>query len=407
MAQRTSARQRLVEAAFQLFSSQGVAATTTRQVAELADVNEVTLFRQFGSKYGLLAAVMTEAEVLSSLPDGFDREAMAQLPLAQALRSFFAKYLTTLDQLSELMRSVVGEAGQFSVENRQAVGQSLQNAHQFTLEYFDRLWPDATATSAMANAELAGLITALMVGYTMIDGTTTDHALWLSRETFIEGLVGLGLGVWVSNHGEIKLEPVQELIPETVADLPAPVVHQIMQAARKVGGQPYALVYVLFGAGLTPLEVLQLQRVNAVHDQRQHILQVGANRRQVPLNQWIMGERYGTYTKNPLTRWLKSRSDRLGCMFLGPAEQPMTMAHLQQLWAEVTADLVTPAGHPPGLEQTRITWCIDMLLKGLDGEGLSLLTGLSTAQLAPVLKRGQERAALEQALRLDRQPGQD
>ena len=64
-AQRKSARQRLVDAAFQLFSSQGVGATTTRQVADLAEVNEVTLFRQFGSKHGLLAAVMTEAEVLT------------------------------------------------------------------------------------------------------------------------------------------------------------------------------------------------------------------------------------------------------------------------------------------------------------------------------------------------------
>jgi AcrR family transcriptional regulator len=49
----SSTRQRLINAALELFSSQGVTETTTRQIAELAQVNEVTLFRQFGNKQGI------------------------------------------------------------------------------------------------------------------------------------------------------------------------------------------------------------------------------------------------------------------------------------------------------------------------------------------------------------------
>ena len=49
-------RQRIVRAATQLFTEVGYSLATTRLIAEGAGVNEVTLFRQFGSKKALLMA---------------------------------------------------------------------------------------------------------------------------------------------------------------------------------------------------------------------------------------------------------------------------------------------------------------------------------------------------------------
>jgi len=40
--------------------------TTTRQIAE-AEVNEVTLFRHFGNKHGLLLVVIEEGSVFTQL----------------------------------------------------------------------------------------------------------------------------------------------------------------------------------------------------------------------------------------------------------------------------------------------------------------------------------------------------
>ncbi len=402
---RKSARQRLINAAFQLFSSQGVAAPTTRQVADLAGVNEVTLFRQFGSKHGLLSAVMEEAEVLSRLDSCFDRETVQQMTPDQALRNYFVQSLDTLDQLAELVCSVVGEAGQFSTTNQQAVGRGLQSVKGFTNDYFSLILADSESSSPLATDQVAGLVTALLVSYAVIDGTTPYHALWPNRETLIEWLVQwlLCLRSRPPTGPYLSLAPVTPMA-STTADLPAPVVHRILQTARKAGAQSYAIVYVLFGAGLTPEEIAQLQRVNAVYDQRQHILQVGHQPRQVPVNQWIMGHRYGTYTKNPLTRWLKSRNDEAAAMFIGSAGQPMTTPLVRQLWTDLTTDIVAPTGQPPAIEQARATWCIEMLLKGLTPQGLSLLTGLAEDQLIPLVQKAQERAALEEALRLDRQP---
>jgi AcrR family transcriptional regulator len=48
------AREKILQAATALYAETGFRGATTRQIAELAGVNEVTLFRQFGSKTALL-----------------------------------------------------------------------------------------------------------------------------------------------------------------------------------------------------------------------------------------------------------------------------------------------------------------------------------------------------------------
>lgn len=73
---------RIVAAAAQLFAERGYTATTTRAIAERAGVNEVTLFRRFESKAGVLRALAqrfeekSAARVVPSLPDPQDGWAM-------------------------------------------------------------------------------------------------------------------------------------------------------------------------------------------------------------------------------------------------------------------------------------------------------------------------------------------
>jgi AcrR family transcriptional regulator len=61
-------REHLLTAALTVFGESGTRGATTRRIAEVAGVNEVTLFRQFGSKEALLreALVWRAAEVAAS-----------------------------------------------------------------------------------------------------------------------------------------------------------------------------------------------------------------------------------------------------------------------------------------------------------------------------------------------------
>ena len=68
MPQKEDTKTKILDAALKLFSEKGFKATTTREIAELAGVNEVTLFRYFGTKDKMfLAVVDREAAVRMSI----------------------------------------------------------------------------------------------------------------------------------------------------------------------------------------------------------------------------------------------------------------------------------------------------------------------------------------------------
>ena len=114
-----------------------------------------------------------------------------------------------------------------------------------------------------------------------------------------------------------------------------------------------------------------------------------------------MSKRYGSYTRNPLTQWLKSRKDDCSALFLNDDGMPITKQEIEARWQELTEGLLTPEGKVPTIKQAQQTWCVEMLVKGISIEDLSILTGWSLTQLQPYARRAKEKLALEQALRLD------
>lgn len=67
-------RERLIDAAIAVFSECGFRGATTRRIAESAGVNEVTLFRLFGSKAALLEEAVRQSQ------NGTTRRADGSLP---------------------------------------------------------------------------------------------------------------------------------------------------------------------------------------------------------------------------------------------------------------------------------------------------------------------------------------
>ena len=86
----------IIAAAAALIGERGYKATTTRAIAERAGVNEVTIFRRFGSKQGVLLALgeswaaESAGYVVSSIPERADTratlEALARIEVAHAQR---------------------------------------------------------------------------------------------------------------------------------------------------------------------------------------------------------------------------------------------------------------------------------------------------------------------------------
>jgi len=80
------ARSRLLEAALAEVAERGLRGATTRRIAERAGVNEVTLFRHFGSKTALVAAALRNAGEgfgsAAARPSGDLERDLAELSLA-------------------------------------------------------------------------------------------------------------------------------------------------------------------------------------------------------------------------------------------------------------------------------------------------------------------------------------
>src|SRR3954447_21427019 len=103
-------RQRLLDAAVAVCAKHGLRGATTREIAAAAEVNEVTLFRHFGSKEKLIAAVVqrsVEAQV----------EALRQTPPAETLeadlRQFAKCFHGLLYEQEPLIRALLGEIHQY------------------------------------------------------------------------------------------------------------------------------------------------------------------------------------------------------------------------------------------------------------------------------------------------------
>lgn len=389
---RTATRQRLIQAALELFTAHGVTDTTTKQIAELADVNEVTLFRHFGNKHGLLLAAIEEAAIFTELGQTLVQQAEQAAGMDQALKDYATACLEALERVPEMVRSVVGEAGQYPAENRKAIGRGFTQANRYVAQYFDQMIQRRQMQPNLPAETLASLLNGMLLGYAVIEFTSEFHELWQSREEFLTNLVTLFL--------QGAIQPSEPIYSE-VEDLPADTVHLILQRAKKRGLQDYAIAYVLFGAGLNTSEIIQLTRSHYHSTRRQQELHIPQGQVR-PLNQWILGKRYGSYTKNPLTQWLKSRKDVLPAMFLNSSGQPITEADLSQRWNSLTEDILND--RPPKIEQAYPTWCVELLMRGMSIADLQVLTRRDITQLQPFVDRAREKSALEQAIRLDQPP---
>jgi hypothetical protein len=294
------------------------------------------------------------------------------------------------------------------MENRRAIGQALTQVNQTTVQYFALFIKQEQLRPQVSLAKFVSFLNCLLLGYLMTQLTSEFHSLWESRDDFLDRFVEVSLHGIVSEplstleRTPVSLGDLPRLHTEVrITDLPDDLVRSILQQAKKQGAQPYAIAYLLFGAGLLPQEVIRLLRSHHYYTARHHLVQIDHGLvRQVPINQWIMGKRYGS-TNNPLTQWLKSRRDDHSALFITGPGQPFSELELLALWQAITAGLLTPENTLPRIEQARQTWCVEMLMKGMNPEDLSILSGIPLDQLQPFVRRVKEKAALAHAIQLD------
>lgn len=168
-----------------LIVEKGYSDMTTKDIAKEANVNEATLFRQFGSKKELLLATLREADWIPSVSSGISDQ--FQWDLAKDLRVIMADYF----------EQVTPEIVRFSL------GLRAQDIYQETMPYvekiptaFVRLLADylhameerkrLQINNAKASAEV---IFSSMIGFAFLHAYTNKKQYQIEAEHFISQAV--------------------------------------------------------------------------------------------------------------------------------------------------------------------------------------------------------------------------
>jgi AcrR family transcriptional regulator len=167
-------RQRLLNTAKELFARQGITHTTTRQIAESAGVNEVTLFRHFKSKQGLLLAVFAELGVFRGITDVPTMEVEGHWH--EVIRGYAYRCYCALVENPELVRSVVGEADLFSEAHRQALQRGFLQAQEQLESYLAEVVDPDLDRSQLSQA--AASLHLLILGCAVMQITATFPPLF-------------------------------------------------------------------------------------------------------------------------------------------------------------------------------------------------------------------------------------
>jgi len=192
-AQADDTRQRILQAAAQVFAEDGYARATTRALAAAAGVNEVTLFRHFGNKENLFAAVVEQfagPAVTTAL------EAQLTGEPAEDLRVMGVKLLELLLDRGEALRLMLCEAAHFPevqqvmVQNPRQIRRMLASyiARQADEGRFRSLHPEVAA-QAFSGMLFAYAIAQGLLGDSIEPHVTNEELVNQFVEIFMNGMV--------------------------------------------------------------------------------------------------------------------------------------------------------------------------------------------------------------------------
>jgi AcrR family transcriptional regulator len=162
-------RQRIIEATTRLFAEKGIAGTTTRAIAQRAGVNEVTLFRHFGSKDNLAREIMREfggQAVAGDLEQLFSGDYTQDMALIGHL------LMSILTERIHLIRMAICEAGKYP-DFQDIVAENPRQLRQMLARYFQRQM-DAKIIHPGHPEALAQAFLGMFVSYTILQGFLSD-----------------------------------------------------------------------------------------------------------------------------------------------------------------------------------------------------------------------------------------
>ncbi|MBD2454268.1 TetR/AcrR family transcriptional regulator [Nostoc sp. FACHB-87] len=184
----TLTRTRLITAASQVFASLGVQGATTREIARVAGVNEVTLFRHFASKEQLLKAVIENAVALQlealAHPETWTQN------LSVDLRHYAKLYNSMLEAQEDLIRTFIGEAKRHPEAAKQVIQEAAQPLSEKLITYLKSCQQNGTVRPELDPAPAVDMFTGMLLAAMLCHNAKLKYKSYTSDE-YIETCVDI------------------------------------------------------------------------------------------------------------------------------------------------------------------------------------------------------------------------
>ena len=139
----------ILQTALQLFGEQGYDRTPTSQIAKAANVSEGLIFRHFGNKAGLLAAIIQEG--MAHIAATMEAYSETEVDPRGAILQHIERSLTAIRENEKFWR--LATKIRFQAEVSQVAGAQLEQVNQFVVknltENFQRLGAEAPKQEAL------------------------------------------------------------------------------------------------------------------------------------------------------------------------------------------------------------------------------------------------------------------
>ena len=177
-----ASRQKLLAAAARIYGESGFRGATTRRIADEAGVNEVTLFRLFGSKSALISEALREHAPRVADPEGLPEEPVDP---ERELSAWCDAQLTHLRAARSMIRKAMGEIEEHP-EMAPCMSQGTQSAFHELAVYAQRLERFSGSISEREVQTAAAMLISALFGDAM--GREMMPALYPQPESDAAGL---------------------------------------------------------------------------------------------------------------------------------------------------------------------------------------------------------------------------
>jgi AcrR family transcriptional regulator len=179
MKDETTARERILKAAFELISSRGYPGASTREIAQKARVAEVTLFRHFTNKESLFAEVLRSFSTIPALTELLPQ--LKLLPYEEALETLTLRFLERLEVNRNWIQVLNCEVTHAPEEMKNVYGDFLCRLFGVLTDYFSGALERGVIRDDLYPEHVARAFHSMMFGIFHIEGILDSTSVLIQQ----------------------------------------------------------------------------------------------------------------------------------------------------------------------------------------------------------------------------------